>query len=596
MKSLKLFAATLVAVLFASAASAQTVVYISGAPAFRSVGTTAIIHALGGTVSGNTVTGVTVSYVGSSLLSANQVNFYGGSVTHGTTYPVIVKVSYTGSTSGIIAVSSQVNVPFLPTGTGVGVGGGQTDPTVAGNPSDSHIPDFTLSDEFQSTTPFVGTNNTITGVPVTYQDIKGDDKGGILPYEFVSNADAPATLNNITSEQAQQLWIAGNIPLSILTGSQSDVNTLVFPIGRDIGSGLRTVLLATTGIGVTTTITEYEPTTSASIKQINVTNGGSGYGTTPPTVKIAVSGGSGYTSAPTVSFTGGGGTGATATAEISSDGAVIAVVIPDNGHGSGYSTTPTVVFTGGGGSGATATAVIGGDGTISEVDLANPGSGASATANLTGGSVSSITLVTSGSGFVTAPSISFTPNGGGSGAAATAVLNTGVVTGQNLFPAEVVNGVSLVQGDGGYSSFNGLLAVLAANTGGGSGPVGGYYVTALASPDAYTAISAGAHPLAYKGVYLTSTTTGTVGVPGVGGSVAESGYGTASHQIATGQYDYWSYIHLHYLTSHLNSTSTPAQYWTEQSIFTSLLTQDSPVLLGDVHVNRSHDAGLLLEK
>lgn len=64
-------------------------------------------------------------------------------------------------------------------------------------------------------------------------------------------------------------------------------------------------------------------------------------------------GGSGYTTSPAVSFSGGNGTGALATA-IVSDGKVVAIEM--NESGSGYTGTPTVSITGGGGSGATATA------------------------------------------------------------------------------------------------------------------------------------------------------------------------------------------------------------------------------------------------
>ena len=59
-----------------------------------------------------------------------------------------------------------------------------------------------------------------------------------------------------------------------------------------------------------------------------------------------VSGGSGYTSAPTVSFSGGGGSGAAATAVLTSD-----VVTSFTGitAGSGYTSVPTVVLSGGNG-------------------------------------------------------------------------------------------------------------------------------------------------------------------------------------------------------------------------------------------------------
>lgn len=66
--------------------------------------------------------------------------------------------------------------------------------------------------------------------------------------------------------------------------------------------------------------------------------------------------------------------------------------------GSGYTSAPTVSFSGGGGSGAAATAV------------------------LTSGVVTSVTITNAGSGYGTAPTVSFS-GGDGTGASATAVLN-----------------------------------------------------------------------------------------------------------------------------------------------------------------------------
>jgi hypothetical protein len=80
-----------------------------------------------------------------------------------------------------------------------------------------------------------------------------------------------------------------------------------------------------------------------SILSITVTNGGTGY-TSTPTVTIA---------APSLAY----GTTATAVATVVSN-SVSAITVTNAGSGSGYTTAPAVTFTGGGGSGAAATASI----------------------------------------------------------------------------------------------------------------------------------------------------------------------------------------------------------------------------------------------
>ena len=74
-------------------------------------------------------------------------------------------------------------------------------------------------------------------------------------------------------------------------------------------------------------------------------------------------------------------------------------IILDNG-GSGYTSTPAVSFTGGGGSGATATSEIG------------------------GGAVTKINITSAGSDYTSAPTISFDLVSGGSGATATAIVDS----------------------------------------------------------------------------------------------------------------------------------------------------------------------------
>jgi hypothetical protein len=183
--------------------------------------------------------------------------------------------------------------------------------------------------------------------------------------------------------------------------------------------------------------------------------------------------GTGYTSVPTVTITGGSGHGATAVATIQTPSVDAVNVI--NG-GSGYSASaPSVVFSGGGGTGAAAFATADPQGitsttvtnsgeytssdsqpapTVAVILSGGGGSGASLTAaqfktSDTGGisfwAISSVNIVSSGTGYSSPPSISFsitTPGGG--------IIHTPTAT------CTVGNGrvlsITVTSGGGGYTS------------------------------------------------------------------------------------------------------------------------------------------------
>lgn len=235
-------------------------------------------------------------------------------------------------------------------------------------------------------------------------------------------------------------------------------------------------------------------TPTGTVSSITLTNGGSGF-TSTPTVTLSApqisggvqatatvtmtggsvssisitNGGSGYTSAPTITLSGGNGTGATATATLSAVG--LQSISVTNG-GAGYTVAPTITFTGGGGSGAQATASISG-GAITSIAVTNAGSGytsaptvvitpdsgdtitsaATATATLQTRSVASISVGSSGSGYLSAPSITIN-GGGGTGATATATISTYAVA-----------SITIANAGSGYSS----APTVTFTGGGGSG-------------------------------------------------------------------------------------------------------------------------------
>ena len=147
-------------------------------------------------------------------------------------------------------------------------------------------------------------------------------------------------------------------------------------------------------------------------------------------------GGSGYTAAPTVTIAGGGGYGATATATVTS-GVITGLTVTSAGFG--YTSPPSVTFSSGaavalpimeelvpsestlvgftlgfGGVGYTSTPTV----TLS----GGGGSGATATATLTGGAVTALTITAAGTGFTAAPTVTFSASGASSTAVAVATM------------------------------------------------------------------------------------------------------------------------------------------------------------------------------
>jgi hypothetical protein len=170
----------------------------------------------------------------------------------------------------------------------------------------------------------------------------------------------------------------------------------------------------------------------------------------PVSLVIATLPGLGYTTPPTITFVGGGGSGATATAMLNPFGAIALI-----NAGSGCTTPPTVLLgapddpTSANRFQATATATISG-GVVTAVSIIEPGAGyitnatpsvgfsggcttlPTAQGSITLGSVGHISVTAGGSGYTSSPQVLFS-GGGGSGAAATAMLSGALaMTGKGL--------------------------------------------------------------------------------------------------------------------------------------------------------------------
>ena len=233
-----------------------------------------------------------------------------------------------------------------------------------------------------------------------------------------------------------------------------------------------------TGYGATATAI----LTNGVVTSISLTNAGSGYGAPmmviAPAQQVTLTRES-LVPIPTISISDGTGVGATATVSLDQCGFLTGILVTDNqasasvqwsngsiteidlvNGGQFYSVAPTVTITdsdSGTGSGATATATIA-SGVVTGITLVNNGSNytspvvtlsppsvfnsgyvnpvvtisnntpATATSKITNGSVSSISILTSGIFYGTVPPVITLSGGGGTGASATATVFNGAVT------------------------------------------------------------------------------------------------------------------------------------------------------------------------
>ncbi len=292
---------------------------------------------------------------------------------------------------------------------------------------------------------------------------------------------------------------SGGLPgiSTITVGNQGTGYTTIPTVAITGGGGTGATAVASISAGKVTAITITNRGSGYTSAPTIAITGGGGSGATAtsslgssPTAVATLSGGkiraitvtdegnTFYTVAPTVAIVGGNGGGAIATAALTpAANANLDKIIIDS-PGSGYTSTPTVNITGGGGTGATAVASIDNTGKITGIAIVNPGSGFTFQPVVTfsgGQGVFSVNLTAGGTGYTTAPNVTLT-GGGGTGATATATVTAGVVT-----------GVTITNPGNNYTS----APTVAFVGGGGTGAAATAVATTPASVTATIKVSAG---------------------------------------------------------------------------------------------------------
>ncbi|HKS22733.1 MAG TPA: C25 family cysteine peptidase [Thermoanaerobaculia bacterium] len=400
--------------------------------------------------SGVTVTTAALTASKSAALASNPTvptsSFNAGDVVHFT-------VTYTNnSTTTVTGIAVSDALP-----TGFNYVGGSASPAATTAPANGANGTITWSGAWSGASLSPGNS-----ISVTF------NATATVAGSFTNTADITSS-NAATVHPSVPLLVAG----PVLTLAKTANRSTTFPTATlsytleyaNVGNGIANLTYLTdtvlTGLTFTTAGSSSGCNGPNGVAQITITNGGSG-----------------YTSAPTVTI-GGTGAGATATATVA-NGAVVAVTITN--PGTGYTGTPTVSF-GGPGAGAVATAISNANVVCTNLGVLVPGATATrtlvfnvaagaaspspnlqqntatvnasnatqATANFTEeflnnaacatttyhfrnltGLVSSsssnlgvdhITMTNAGTGYTSAPAVSFTGGGGGSGANGTAIGN-----------------------------------------------------------------------------------------------------------------------------------------------------------------------------
>ena len=242
-----------------------------------------------------------------------------------------------------------------------------------------------ISDFYNDGLPLIMEASAPAGVPVSALDNGFNRIASVNAIVASSMADDTITVPNHPFVAGDQVTISNVTAVSPFNGIYyvfpTDKNSLkLFSGSSEELDSLNTAAVA----DITATLGAVTATGTAVLS-----------GNTVGSITLVV-GGAGYATAPGVSFSGGGGTGATATATISG-GKVTGFTMVLNG--TGYTSPPTVTVVAPAGSGVTALTIVNqGAGYVTAPTLVISGTitGATATATITDGKVTAVTITNPG--------------------------------------------------------------------------------------------------------------------------------------------------------------------------------------------------------
>ncbi|WP_035612895.1 hypothetical protein [Haloferula sp. BvORR071] len=273
-------AAAALGLALASTSQADTI-YVAGSTAFRTAFHDAVFSLM--TAGGNKCN-VCYATPGTEGMRDASKTVFSGKINGVDT---VIKCAWSGSVGGIsgLTAPASVNNTFLPgatltevTRTGIYPAYSYTGATASAETAAAHAADLGMSDVFQNSTTFT--------TPV----LDYDRRVAVIPFLFVASDNSETAgvnhvgFDNITPLQAQLLWGAGRVSLSLFTGDKADNKPTppaaanpgkeVFAFGRNNDSGTRLTMLAEMGKGATANVLQYSYTPGTNLFSATASNAG----------------------------------------------------------------------------------------------------------------------------------------------------------------------------------------------------------------------------------------------------------------------------------------------------------------------------------
>lgn len=268
MKHTKSILMAAAAALTIASASAQEVIYVTGATAFRSAANNTLYSLFGSRL---------YAYSGSSTNDSGAIALYFTNcvLTNGQT--VDIAVTWTGSEGGIQSVASGTNnirVPFYNRSQISAAAGGalaatgpyklaqpDTDNMLAGTYTSLQKGVVGCSDSFQSASRFIANKKIEDGR--TYRSLNMQAVG-VVPYSWIASKGFADSFpeRNMTYFNAVQALRQGYLTGNAFSGSLDQSGINIYTTGRNVDSGTRVIALANLNYGVTRGVNQWQCTTT----------------------------------------------------------------------------------------------------------------------------------------------------------------------------------------------------------------------------------------------------------------------------------------------------------------------------------------------